>query len=183
MPDMAKVPHDDHCHHSGRNSRSTKGPPGGLRRAGCELLAQNGVDHRITPGSAREQVPADGAFLDHPGRVHGPGGRLVQRAPRTPDPVQAEFPESELLKEPDSLQALPCPQWSGLSAKPIWPLSCSPVASRADPISSPSLPATASAYSVLGSAVADFIAALMMPSTCSVVLGSKLRWRVASSLP
>ena len=73
---------------------------------GPELLAQDGVDHGVPPCPAGEQVPSDGAFLDHPGCAHGPGGCLVEGAACSPDPVQAEFGEAEAVQEPDGLQAL-----------------------------------------------------------------------------
>lgn len=99
--------------------------------------------------------------------------------------MQAKLPEPELLKEPDGLKALALAPVAGAERETDLAAQMLPRRQprRPDQLSSPSLPAIASAYSVLGCAVADFIAAAMMPSTCSVVLGSKLRWRVASSLP
>lgn len=44
------------------HQRTTKG----LWLVVWELLAQDGVDHRVPPRPARVQVPAYGAFLDHP---------------------------------------------------------------------------------------------------------------------
>ena len=57
--------------------------------------------HRVPPRPACEQMPADGAFLDHLRRPHGLRGCLVERAARAQDAVQAEFGEAEALKETD----------------------------------------------------------------------------------
>ena len=139
-------------------SKVDKRTTAGLWLPAVEFLAQDGVDHGVPPRAARVQVPPDGAFLDHPGRPHGPDGCLVERAARTPDPVQAEFGEAEALQEADGFQSLALTSASFLSA-------------------------TATMYSVLGSAVADLSAPLMIAATCSMLRGSKLRCRVASSLP
>ncbi len=156
---------------------------------GFELLAQDGVDHGVTPCPVRVRTGALGMV---PSSITSPAARRVRadasleglRAP--PDAVQAQFGEAETVYEPDGLQPLrPWPHWSGRRAKPIVALSCSPAA---EPRGSDQFAVFArDREHVLGprgiGGSGPEIAALTIPAAWSAVRGSKLRCRVASSLP
>ena len=65
-----------------------------------------GLSGPRSPATRRVCTGAHGWCLPRSSRrPHGPGGCLVERAARAPDPVQAEFGEAEPLEEADGFQS------------------------------------------------------------------------------